>query len=82
MTHTVAAPPAAQYDPDMVIPEFNFYYDADALRNPARAVVWTDAYVDPAGKGWLVSAIAPVYRGEFLEAVVGADVTIAQKHGT
>ena len=41
-----------------------------------RAVVWTDAYVDPAGKGWLVSAIAPVYRGEFLEAVVGADVTI------
>ena len=44
--------------------------------NPARAVVWTDAYVDPAGKGWLVSAIAPVYRGDFLEAVAGADVTV------
>ena len=67
---------AAQYEPDIVIPEFNFYYDADARHNPSRAVVWTDAYVDPAGKGWMVSAVAPVYRGEFLEAVVGADVTI------
>lgn len=67
---------ATQYDPDMVIPDFNFYYEADASHNPSRAVVWTDAYVDPAGKGWLVSAIAPVYRDDFLEAVVGADVTI------
>jgi signal transduction histidine kinase len=67
---------ATVYDPAMHIPAFNFYYEADARHNPARAVVWTDAYVDPAGKGWLVSAIAPAYRGEFLEAVVGADVTI------
>jgi signal transduction histidine kinase len=67
---------ASMFDPDMNIPDFNFYYEADARHNPARAVVWTDAYVDPAGKGWLVSAIAPVYRGDFLEAVVGADVTI------
>ncbi|MGH8204728.1 MAG: ATP-binding protein, partial [Steroidobacteraceae bacterium] len=67
---------AAVFDPDMNIPDFNFYYEADAGHNPERAVVWTDAYVDPAGKGWLVSSIAPVYRGDFLEAVVGADVTI------
>jgi len=67
---------AAVFDPHMRIPDFNFYYEADAERNPSRAVVWTDAYVDPAGQGWLVSAIAPAYRGEFLEAVVGADVTI------
>ena len=67
---------AAMFDPAMDIPEFNFYYEADAAHNPARAVVWTDPYVDPAGKGWLVSAIAPVYRDDFLEAVVGADVTI------
>ena len=67
---------ASVYDPGMNIPDFNFYYEADARHNPSRAVVWTDAYVDPAGKGWLVSAIAPAYRGDFLEAVVGADVTI------
>ena len=67
---------AAVFDPNINIAEFNFYYEADARHNPARAVVWTDAYVDPAGKGWLVSAIAPVYRGDVLEAVVGTDVTI------
>jgi signal transduction histidine kinase len=67
---------ASVYDPAMNIPDFNFYYEADARHNPARGVVWTDAYVDPAGKGWLVSAIAPAYRAEVLEAVVGADVTI------
>lgn len=67
---------ASVFDSDINIPDFNFYYDADASHNPSRSVVWTDAYVDPAGKGWLVSAVAPVYRGDFLEAVVGADVTI------
>jgi signal transduction histidine kinase len=67
---------ASVFEPGLNTPEFNFYYEADARHDPARAVVWTDAYVDPAGKGWLVSAIAPVYRQDFLEAVVGADVTI------
>ena len=67
---------ATQFDPRIDMPTFNLYYEADATRNPRRAVVWTDAYVDPAGQGWMVSAIAPVYRGDFLEAVVGADVTL------
>jgi signal transduction histidine kinase len=67
---------ASVFDPAINTTDFNFYYEADAAHNPTRAVVWTDAYVDPAGQGWLVSAIAPVYRGDFLEAVVGTDVTI------
>jgi hypothetical protein len=46
---------ASVFDPAMNIPDFNFYYEADAQHNPARGIVWTDAYVDPAGKGWLVS---------------------------
>jgi signal transduction histidine kinase/CheY-like chemotaxis protein len=58
------------------ITTYNFYYEADARHNPARGVTWTDAYLDPAGAGWIVSAIAPVYRGDVLEAVVGVDVTI------
>ncbi len=67
---------AARFDPRMDMRAFNFYYEADAAHNPRRTVVWTDAYVDPAGQGWMVSAIAPVYRGDFLEGVVGADVTL------
>jgi len=71
----------AIYPPKMDIPSYNFYYEADARHNPKRSVVWTDSYLDPAGAGWMVSAIAPVYGGgdggeAKLEAVVGIDVTI------
>lgn len=65
-----------QYPHDMVIPDYNFYYLADAKHNPQRQVVWTDVYLDPAGQGWMASAIAPVYRGDFLEGVVGIDITV------
>lgn len=65
-----------QYPHDMDIPTYNFYYLADIKHNPSKGVVWTDAYLDPAGAGWMISAIAPVYKGDFLEGVVGIDVTI------
>ncbi len=67
----------SQYAAQMPIPDFNFYYEADAAHNPDRSVEWTDAYLDPAGQGWIVSAIAPVYEGDFLEGVIGLDVTLA-----
>ncbi|MBA4244269.1 hybrid sensor histidine kinase/response regulator [Ectopseudomonas hydrolytica] len=71
----------AQYPHDMVIPDYNFYYLADAKHNPERKVMWTEVYLDPAGLGWMMSAIAPVYRGDFLEGVVGLDITVDQVLG-
>lgn len=65
-----------QYSPHMNIPRYNFYYEADSHYNPKRKVVWTKSYLDPAGNGWMASAIAPVYNGDFLEGVVGIDITI------
>lgn len=65
-----------QYPHKMRIPDFNFYYLADARHNPARKPVWTEAYLDPAGHGWMISSIAPVYRNGKLEAVVGQDLTL------
>jgi len=56
--------------------EYNFYYEADAKHNPSRGAVWTDAYIDPAGHGWLVSSLAPVWRGNQLEGVVGIDIKL------
>ena len=64
------------YPPDMAIPSYNFYYLADAEHNPKREVRWTDVYLDPAGHGWMMSAIAPVYNQDFLEGVVGVDITV------
>lgn len=65
-----------QYPPKMNIPEYNFYYEADEAHNPDHKAVWTDAYLDPAGNGWMASCIAPVYNGAVLEGVAGMDVTI------
>lgn len=66
----------SQYLHDVNISQYNFYYLADYEHNPKKEVVWTDAYLDPAGKGWMISAVAPVYKKDFLEGVVGIDVTI------
>jgi len=66
-----------QYPADMDIPKYSFYYLADAKHNPSRGVVWTDVYLDPAGHGWMMSATAPVYHGDFLEGVVGIDITVS-----
>ncbi|QNH05539.1 response regulator [Pseudomonas sp. B11D7D] len=68
----------AQYPHNMVIPDYNFYYLADAKHNPERKVAWTDVYLDPAGQGWMLSSVAPVLRGDFLEGVVGLDITVGK----
>jgi signal transduction histidine kinase len=65
-----------QYPAKMDIPSYNFYYEADGKHNPARKPVWTDAYLDPAGQGWMVSSIAPVWQGDTLQGVVGIDITL------
>ncbi|MGC8877735.1 MAG: PAS domain S-box protein [Anaerolineae bacterium] len=63
--------------PDQDVTTYEFYYLADAQHNPKRKPVWTGVYWDPAGMGWMVSCVAPVYRGgQELVGVVGLDVTL------
>jgi diguanylate cyclase (GGDEF)-like protein len=56
--------------------DYNFYYEADFIHNPLKKPVWTGAYLDPAGMGWMMSCIVPIYNGTFLEGVTGLDITI------
>lgn len=65
-----------QYGEHIHMEDYNFYYLADKKHNPARGTVWTEAYLDPAGNGWMISAIVPIYKNDFLEGVSGLDVTI------
>jgi hypothetical protein len=68
-----------QYEAKMDITKFNFYNEADLSHNPTKKTVWVaDPYVDPAGRGWMTSAISPVYVNDVLEGVVGLDVTIEE----
>lgn len=65
-------------DPSIDATKFNFYYEADLEHNPGKGLVWiSDAYVDPAGKGWILSLLHPVYDGDKLFAVVGVDYTVS-----
>lgn len=67
-----------QYGPDLKMEDYNFYYEADLMHNPLKKPVWTSAYLDPAGMGWLISCIVPIYKGGFLEGVTGMDITVAK----
>jgi len=63
-------------DSDMHDPAYIFYWLADAEHNPERTQVWTDVYLDPVGRGWMVSCVSPVYLpDDTLKGVVGLDVT-------
>lgn len=57
---------------------FDFYYLADETHDPERKPVWTELYWDPAGLGWMVSSVAPVYRGNELMGVTGIDITLGK----
>lgn len=65
-------------DPNIDVTDFNFFYEANLENNPSKGLVWIpDAYIDPAGKGWILSIIHPVYDGDSLSAVVGVDFTVS-----
>lgn len=65
-----------QYGSHIQMEDYNFYYLADKKHNPKKEPVWTGAYLDPAGNGWMLSCVVPIYNGEFLEGVTGLDITI------
>ncbi|MEW5956797.1 MAG: ATP-binding protein [Chloroflexota bacterium] len=67
-----------QFDVDDDVTAFDFYYLADEVHNPGRKTTWTELYWDPAGLGWMVSSIAPVYRENELMGVVGIDITLGK----
>ncbi len=68
----------------VVPPDFDprtqpFYALAAPENNPARQLVWTPPYQDPAGTGLIVTSAAPVYdaAGEF-KGVLAADVQLTR----
>jgi class 3 adenylate cyclase len=67
-----------QFDPTLDARTFNFYYVADEAHDPEGVPKWTDAYLDPAGQGWMVTCAVPIRRGGKLVGVTGLDVTISK----
>ena len=66
-------------EPDVDFTSFNFYYLGDELRNPTRKSVWVEeVYIDPMGRGWILSLIQPVYYEDELKGVLGLDITVSE----
>lgn len=64
-------------DSDLDLTSFNFYYKADKKNNPNRALVWVEEiYIDPVGKGWVLSLLNPIYFNDQLEMVLAFDISI------
>ena len=64
-------------DPDIDVTAFNFYYLADESNNPEKKHVWVEEiYIDPAGRGWILSIIHPVYFQNEFKGVLGMDITL------
>ncbi|WP_320033609.1 diguanylate cyclase [Halarcobacter sp.] len=61
---------------DLKVSNYNFYYEANKKNNPEKKAVWTDVYLDPAGQGWMLSVVVPIYKNDFLEGVSGIDITV------
>lgn len=67
---------AKQYGEHIHMEDYNFYYLADNKHNPTKKSTWTSAYLDPAGNGWMLSSLVPIYNNGFLEGVTGLDISI------
>lgn len=64
-------------DPDIDLTSFNFFYEGDLHHNPEKGPVWIpEIYVDPAGRGWILSLVHPVLDDGKLHAVLGIDITV------
>jgi class 3 adenylate cyclase len=67
-----------QFDPTLDWRTFNFYYVADEKHDPEGIPKWTEAYLDPAGQGWMVTCAVPIRRAGAVVGVTGIDVTIGK----
>ncbi|WP_143960590.1 PDC sensor domain-containing protein [Litoribacter populi] len=64
-------------EPDLDLTTFNFYYMGDEVRNPQKGPKWLEeVYIDPVGRGWVLSLIHPVYHKNKLQGVLGFDITV------
>jgi GAF domain-containing protein/HAMP domain-containing protein len=63
--------------PDFKVTERPWYIGAKPENNHDREIVWTQIYADATGKGFMVTAAAPVYANDEFVGAVGVDVTLA-----
>ncbi|WP_242841785.1 hybrid sensor histidine kinase/response regulator [Clostridium beijerinckii] len=64
------------YDYSSQVSSNKFYYEADANHNPEKKIKLINHDFNSDNSNFISSAIYPVYKGDFLEGVVGIDVNL------
>ncbi|SFU13646.1 hypothetical protein SAMN04489724_4255 [Algoriphagus locisalis] len=68
--------------PVLDLTSFNFFYEGDFEHNPDKGPKWIpEVYIDPAGRGWILSLVHPVIDKGELYAVLGIDITVEEIFG-
>ncbi len=67
----------SQFQPKQDIDNYTVFNLSDFENDPSKSVkLISDPFVDPAGRGWMISSVAPVYCNDEMEGVVGIDIAI------
>jgi signal transduction histidine kinase len=72
----VAAMEGGTLDPNFDLKQEPLYYLAKTRQGEEREEVWSEVYLDPAGKGWMVTCVSPVYLGDTFHGIIGIDVSL------
>jgi signal transduction histidine kinase len=63
-------------DPDLNIKEEPLFYLASPGGEGNREEVWSEVYLDAAGRGWMVTCVSPVFHEDTSLGIVGIDVSL------
>lgn len=64
------------YPSDLNLKNYSSYLLVGEKINPEKKVKWTEVYLDPAKKGWIISAVAPIYKNNKFEGYTGVDIKL------
>ena len=56
----------------------SFFFIADEKHDPQRRVKWTEPYLCPLTKTWMVTCASPVWNGSNFRGVIGVDVNLGR----
>lgn len=69
-------PHSAELEFEQSLLELPFFTQGLPENNPQRRTSWTEAYLDLAGQGMMVTATAPIYENEQFRGTVAMDITL------
>ncbi len=72
----MAAIEGGTLDPDLIMEEEPLFYIAEQIPKDEPEEVWSEVYLDAAGRGWMVTCVTPVLHDDRFLGVVGIDVSL------